>query len=111
MKNGTRTHRHLLPNSRMNICVLDHQPFLVRDKEVTSMRYWIRLRWCRYTFAASGIKMCVKMNDGDGTIEFIEGTKNGKDDCVIATESIMVLCCTLVIVRDMVMMGRREAIV
>lgn len=89
MKNERQfTHRHLLPNPHMNIRILDHQPFLVRDEEVTPVCHWVRLRWCRYAFGASGVEMRVEMDDGDAVpVEFVERTQGGKDYRMVTTEA------------------------
>lgn len=76
--------------------MLDHKSFLIGDKEIASMGHWVWLWWCRYALGASGVEMRVKVDDRDGTIEFVEGTKDGKDDCMVATESVWVVGCTSV---------------
>lgn len=71
----------------MDIRILDHQSFLIRDEEITSMGDWVWLWWSRYALGASGVEMRVKVDDRDGAIELVERTKDGKDNRMVATES------------------------
>lgn len=71
----------------MDAGVIQQQALLVRHIEETSVSDGI-FGCSRDWETTPGIEMRIKVNNGDGTVDFVEGTKDGENDGMITSETV-----------------------
>lgn len=81
------TYQHFATNTGVDASVIQQETLLMCHIEETSVSDGILGR-SRDWETTPGIEMRIKVDNGDGAIDFVEGTKDGQNDGMITSEAV-----------------------